>query len=531
MKRRGFLAGTAAAALALPAVGRAQSSRVLRFIPNADLAALDPVWTTVYVTRNHGYLVFDTLYGQVGPAGGYKATPQMVAGHSVEDDGRTWRLSLRDGLLFHDGEPVRARDCVASIRRWGARDGLGQTLMQRTDELSAPDDRTIRFRLKRPFPLLPEALGKAASNMCAIMPERLAATDPYKQVTEMVGSGPFRFLADERVQGARFAYARFQGYKPREGGGPLEWTSGPKVAHFERIEWQIIPDPATAAAALQTGEVDGWERPTGDLLPLLGRDRNLKLELVYETGGCMLMRPNHLFPPFDNPAVRRALLPVVDQTEAMIAVMGADPALRKVPCGFFPPNSPMASDAGMAVLTGRRDDDRARRELRVAGYKGETVALMVPTDYPNLKAASDVAAEMMKRAGMDVDYQAADWGTVTQRRASKKPPTEGGWNAFCTAPSGDDLATPATNFPLRGNGGQAWFGWPTSPRIEALRDQWLDTSDFAAQKRIAAEIQAQAFEDVPYLPLGLFYNPSAYRADLTGILRGFPIFWNMRRAA
>ena len=528
MKRRTFVA--AAATLALPTVGRAQPRQVFKFIPQADLAVLDPVWTTAYVTRNHGYLVFDTLYGQAGPEGGFAPSAQMVAGHSVEDNGRTWRLTLRDGLTFHDGEPVLARDCVASIRRWGARDGLGQTLLGRTDELSAADDKTILFRLKRPFPLLPDALGKTGSNMCAMMPERLAATDPFKQVTEMVGSGPFRFRADERVPGVRAAYERFRAYRPREGGDkPPEWTAGPKVTHFERIEWQVIPDPATAAAALQSGEVDGWELPTGDLLPSLQSDRTLKLELVYEMGSAMLLRPNHLFPPFDNPAVRRALFGVVDQTEAMIAVVGMDPTLRRVPCGFFPPGSPMASDAGMAALTGERDYDRAKRELRVAGYKGETVAFMVAQDYPTLKAASDVAADMMKRAGMEVDYQAVDWGTLVQRRASKSPPSQGGWNAFCTSLSGDDLATPATDPPLRGNGERAWLGWPTSPRIEALRDAWLDAPDLAAQKRIAPEIQAQAFEDVPYLPLGLFYSPSAYRADLTGILRGFPIFWNVRR--
>ncbi len=528
MERRTFVAASAAA-LALPAVGQAQPSRVLKFIPQGDLAVLDPVWTTAYVTRNHGYLVFDTLYGQSGPASGFKATPQMVAGHTVENDGRTWKLTLRDGLLFHDGQRVLARDCVASIRRWGARDALGQALTQRTDELSAPDDKTIVFRLKRPFPLLPDALGKAASNMCAIMPERLAATDPFKQVTEMVGSGPYRFQADERVQGARFAYERFQDYKPREDGTP-EWTSGPKVAHFDRVEWHVIPDPATAAAALQRGEADGWEFPTGDLLSLLGRDRKLKLETVYDTGFCMLLRPNHLFPPFDNPAVRRALLPIIDQTEAMMAVMGEDPALRKVPCGFFPPDSPMASDTGMAVLDGKHDYDRAKRDLQAAGYKGEKVALMVPTDYPLAKAASDVVADVLKRAGMDVDYQAVDWGTVVQRRTSKNPPAQGGWNAFCTFFSGSDFFSPATHLPLRGNGDRAWFGWPTNPKIEALRDQWFDAPDAAVQKRIGAELQAQAFEDVPYLPLGLYYSPSAYRADLTGILRGFPIFWNLRRA-
>ena len=527
MQRRTFLAASAAT-LAAPMLARAQSKQVLKFIPQADLAVLDPVWTTAYVTRNHGYLVFDTLYGQTGSEGGYKATPQMVAGHSVEADGRIWRLTLREGLLFHDGHPVLARDCVASIRRWGARDALGQALMRRTDELSAPDDRTVLFRLSKPFPLLPEALGKAASNMCAVMPERLAKTDPYKQVTEMVGSGPYRFRADERVQGSRFVYERFQGYKPREG-GRSDWTAGPKVAHFDRVEWQVIPDPSTAAAALQTGEVDWWEVPTADLLPLLRRGDQVKVALTDPTGNCGLLRPNHLFPPFDNPAVRRALLGAIDQTAFVTAAMGTDPSLWHVPCGFFPPSSPMASDAGMAALTGRRDYDKVRRDLRVAGYKGETVALMVPQDFPWIKAVSDVAADMMKRVGMNVDYQALDWGTVVQRRASKKPPAQGGWNALCTGFAGLDFSTPATHLPLRGNDGQAWFGWPTSPKIEELRDAWLDTPDPAAQKQLAAQIQAQAFEDVPYYPITLLYFPTAHRADLADVPNGIPAFWSVRR--
>jgi len=528
MDRRTFMAASAAA-LTAPAIARAQPSRVLKFIPQSDLAVLDPVWTTAYVTRNHGYLVFDTLYGQTGPEKGFKTTPQMLAGHNVEDDGKIWKLTLRDGLMFHDGQCVLARDCVASIRRWSARDALGQALMQRTDELSAADDRTVVFRLKRPFPLLPDALGKVARNMCAIMPERLASTDPFKQVTEIVGSGLFRFKADERVQGSRFVYERFQGYKPRED-GQSDWTAGPKVAHFERVEWHIIPDAATAAAALQSGEVDWWEVPTADLLPLLKRGGRIKVALTDPTGNCGFLRPNHLFPPFDNPAVRRALLGAIDQSEFVTAAMGTDPSLWHVPCGYFAPSSPLASDAGMAALTGKRDYAKVKRDLQAAGYKGETVALMVPQDFPWIKAVSDMAADMMKRVGMNVDYQAVDWGTVVQRRASKNPPAQGGWNALCTGFAGLDFSTPATNLPLRGNDGQAWFGWPTSPRIEELRNAWFDTPDPMAQKQLAAQIQAQAFEDVPYYPVTLLYFPTAYRADLADIPNGIPAFWSVRRA-
>jgi peptide/nickel transport system substrate-binding protein len=287
MRRRTFLA-TSVTTLALAAITRAASQPVLKFVPQADLAVLDPILTTAGVTRSHGYLVFDTLYAVTGPEHGFKAMPQMAAGHRVEDDGRTWRVTLRDGLMFHDGQKVLARDCVASIRRWGARDTLGQALMARTDEITAPDDKTITFRLKRPFSLLPDALGKLTPNICAIMPERLASTDPYKQISEMVGSGPYRFKADE---------------------------------------WHIIPDAATAAAALQSGEVDWWELPTSDLLPVLQRGGKIRVSIIDPTGNCAILRPNHLHPPFDNTAIRRALLGAIDQTEFMTAVMGDDRSL------------------------------------------------------------------------------------------------------------------------------------------------------------------------------------------------------------
>jgi peptide/nickel transport system substrate-binding protein len=526
MKRRAFLAASAAG-LALPAVVRAANQRVLKFIPQSDLAVLDPVWTTAYVTRNHGYMVFDTLYGQTGQKGGFKAEPQMLAGHTIENDGKTWKLTLRDGLMFHDGTKVLARDCVASVKRWGARDAFGQALMQRTDELSAPDDKTIMFRLKQPFSLLPDALCHGASNMCAIMPERIAATDPFKQFTEVVGSGPFRFKPDERVQGSLFVYERFDGYKPREN-GEVSFTAGPKVVNFDRVEWHVQPDPATKAAALQAGELDWWENPTSDLLPLL-RKNNIATPVTDHTGTPFLLRPNHLYPPFDNPAIRRALMGAIDQKEYMIAMMGEDTSLWSVPNGFFPPLSPLASDAGMAAVTGKRDYDAVKKALIDAGYKGEKLVLMVPSDQPFNKAGSDVAAEMLKRVGMNVDYQSTDWGTVVQRRALTKPPAEGGWNLFVTGFSGLDFFTPASHLPLRGNGKNAWFGWPTMPKIEELRDAWFDAPDLAAQKKIGVEMQLQAFQDVPYYPLGVTQLPTAFRHDITGVPEGFSIFWNVRR--
>lgn len=290
LNRRRFMAVSGAAALATPALAQGSASRVLKFIPQADLTVLDPVWTTAYVTRNHGLAVFDTLYGVDAH---FKAQPQMVAGHVVENEGKEWRLTLRPGLKFHDGTPVLARDCVASIARWGKRDAMGQTLMGYTDELSALDDTTIKFRLKKPFTLLPDALGKVGSSICAIMPERLAKTDPFTQVTEMVGSGPFRFKADERVVGARVVYEKFADYVPREGGEP-QWTSGPKRVFVDRVEWTVIPDQATAASAMQTGEMDWWEQPPADLVPTLA---GLKTIINDPTGLIGTLRMNQLLPP------------------------------------------------------------------------------------------------------------------------------------------------------------------------------------------------------------------------------------------
>ncbi len=527
MKRRTFLAGSAAG-LALPSIALAQKQRVLKFIPQSDLPVLDPIWTTAYVTRNHGYMVFDTLYGQAGVKNGFKAEPQMVAGHTVESDGKVWKLTLRDGLVFHSGDKVLARDCVASVKRWGARDAFGQALMRRTDEISAPDDKTIMFRLKEPFALLPDALCHAASNMCAMMPQHIAETDPFKAFTEVIGSGPFRFSAKERVPGSLFVYERFDQYKPRES-GVADFTAGPKIVHFDRVEWHVQPDPATKAATLQSGEMDWWENPTADLLPLLRR-QGIQTPITDHTGTPFMLRPNFLYPPFDKPEVRHALIGAIDQREFMIAAQGDDKTLWSVPCGFFPPASPLASNAGMNALpTGKPDYAAVKRALEKAGYKGEKIVFIVGTDQPVLYALSNVALDVLKRVGMNVDYQTTDWGTVVQRRALTKPPAEGGWNLFCTGFSGLDFFTPASHLPLRGNGKGAWFGWPDDPKMESLRDAWFNAPDLAAQKKIGAAMQTLAFQDVPYYPLGLANLPTAFRKDITGVPEGFAIFWNVRR--
>ena len=528
MDRRHFLATGAAAAatLSAPNIARGASSKVLRFIPQADLAVLDPVWTTAYVTRNHGLMVFDSLFGLDID---YRPHPQMLKGYTTAPDGKAWTLILRDGLMFHDDTPVLAKDCVASINRWAKRDAFGQALLAATDELSAPDDKTISFRLKRPFPLLPDALAKAGPSLCAIMPERLAMTDAFKQVTEMVGSGPFRFLANERVPGAKAVYERFAGYKPRAEGAP-SFTSGPKIVKFDRVEWTTIPDAATALGALQTGEVDWWEQPSFDLLPVAQGDGKLKVDVLDPSGFLSLMRMNQLYPPFDNPAIRRALLGAVNQSDFMTAIAGTDRVWWKDKIGYFPPSSPLFNEAGMQALTGPRDIAKAKQEIIAAGYKGEPIVVMVPTDFPALNAMALVTVDMLKKVGFNVDVVSTDWGSVVQRRSNRNAPDKGGWNVFCTNFYGIDEATPAGYVALRGNGASAWFGWPNAPKLEALRNAWFEQPDVESQKKYGPLIQAQAFEDVPFLPLGEYLQPTAYSTSLKGVLPGAPLFWNVERA-
>ncbi|WP_369127894.1 ABC transporter substrate-binding protein [Paracraurococcus ruber] len=530
MHRRDLLLGGAAmlgAGIAAPALGQPAAARTLRFVPHANLASIDPVWTTAWIVRNHAYLVYDQLYGMDEQ---FNIRPQMVEGHAVEDNGLRWTFTLREGLRFHDGEPVRARDCTASIARWARRDALGQKLTSLTAEMKPLDDRRFEIRLTKPFPLLLHAFGKVTTPCLFIMPERVAQTDAFQQITDATGSGPYRFLRDQFVPGSRAAYERFAGYQPRPDGAP-SMTAGAKQVHFDRVEWHILPDPATASAALTAGEVDWWETPTADLLPLLRRNRNVAVDILDFMGLFSTLRPNHLVPPFNNPGVRRAVLAAITPGDIMKAVMGTDPDLvRLQPVGVFSPSSPLASDAGMGAFA--QSIERGRELLRQSGYNGERLSLLAATDIPTLSNAAMVVGDVLRRIGINLDYVATDWGTVVQRRNSREAPERGGWSGFVTNFSGFDFWDPAAHNPLRGNGEQGWVGWASSAEIEQLRDAWFEAPDLAAQQGLARRIQEAALtRDVPYIPLGQFFQPAAWRRSVTGLMKGPPVPWGARRAA
>ncbi|BDG74572.1 ABC transporter substrate-binding protein [Roseomonas fluvialis] len=525
MRRRSFLA-TAAALPAAPALAQPARARTLRFVPQANLTSLDPIWTTAAVTENHGWTVFDTLYGMTDDL---RVQPQMAEGHTVSDDGLTWSIRLREGLRWHDGEPVRAQDCAPSLARWARRDTFGQSLGAVVDAWEAADDRTIRIKLKSRFPLLLEALAKPAAVVPFMMPERLARTDPFQQVTEMVGSGPFRFLRDEYVSGSRVAYAKFDGYVPRQEAASR--TAGGKVAHFDRVEWTIMPDSATASAALQAGEIDWWEQINADLAPRLRRTRGVEVAVLNTLGYIGVARFNHLHAPFNNPAIRRALLGAITQEDFLRGVTGNDPSAFKQCLSMWPCGTPYESTTANTAMQGARNLDAVRAAIRAAGYNNEKVVIINPTDFPTIGPFGQIMADLLKRLGMNVDLVETDWGSVVQRRASKEPPERGGWSIFHTWWPGVSIINPAVNATLRGQGDRGWFGWYDNPRVEQAASQWLLAETEVEQKRLADVIQRESFENAPILPLGQFFISTAYRTGLSGFVQGSGAYpWNIRRS-
>ncbi len=520
MKRRTLLAAAALSPLAAPAIG-GQTSTIIH-VPQGNLVTLDAVFTTAQVTRNAAAMVFETLYGRDEKL---DPKPQMVEGHTIEENGLRWTMRLRDGLLFHDGTPVLARDCVASLQRWMKRDSIGQTIANRLDALEAKDDRTLVWRLKKPFAALPAALAKT-QNTPSIIPERLAATDAFKQIAETIGSGPFRYVADEYVSGHRAVFAKFDKYNPRP--EKASFAAGGYRVLVDRVEWQIIPDPATAANALVTGAVDWLDSPLPDLIPMLKSKSNVVVAPVDIYGTFGGLRPNFLHGPTANAGVRRAMLAAIDQVDVMTAVMGGDPSLFHAPTGFFIPGAPSASEAGMDLIRKRTGKDEIKAMLKQARYAGEPIIFMHPTDQVYYDAMSSVAVAAFREVGLNIDEQSVDWGTVVQRRASKEPLDKGGWSLFPYGAPAADYQDPIFASFLHGNGKAAWFGWPEDPKAEDLISRWTDSTDPVERRRLDSEIQMNAFETVPFIPLGQYLPPAAYRKELTGVLQGaVPVFWNV----
>ncbi|WP_160123396.1 ABC transporter substrate-binding protein [Rhodovarius lipocyclicus] len=526
MNRREILALGAASAIPAPALAQGANARTLRFVPQANLANFDPIWGTQYVVRNASVNVWDTLYGVDS---NLVPQRQMAEAEEVSSDGLTWTFRLRPGLKFHDNEPVLAKDCVTSLVRWMARDTMGLMIKALLQEIVASDDRTFRIVLKAPYPKMLYALGKNNSPMAFIMPERIARTDPFQQISEYIGSGPFRFARNEWVPGAKAVFTKFEGYVPRN--EPANWLAGGKRVLIDRLEWTVMPDPATAAAALQSGEVDWWENPLSDLIPILRRNRNIRTDIADPLGNIGTVRLNHLHPPFNDVRARRALLMAMNQEDYMRAIVGSDDALWKRLPGFFTPGTSLYTEEGGDILKGPRDMEAAKRLLRESGYNNEPVVVLAAQDQPITKAFGDVTADLLKRLGMNVDFVATDWGTVGQRRALKAPPAQGGWNIFFSWHAGADCTNPAAYQAIRATGDGAWFGWPNIPAVEEKVAEWYAAPDMDAEKRAIAGLNRAAMDNVVFAPPGFFLGYTAWRSNISGIVKApVPFAWGVSKS-
>jgi peptide/nickel transport system substrate-binding protein len=517
-----------AAALALPTLTLPTwaQAKTLTAVMHSDLRAIDPIITTAYISRDHGYMVYDTLLAMDS---NFKVQPQM-AEWKVSDDKLTYTFTLRDGLKWHDGAPVTAEDCVVSLQRWAKRDGMGQKLMDFTASIEATDAKTITLKLKEPYGLVLESIGKPSSVVPFMMPKRIAETPADKPIPEQIGSGPFKFVQAEFQPGVKAVYEKNKDYVPRK--EPASWTSGGKVVKVDRVEWITMADAQTAVNALQSGDIDFIENPAWDILPVLAADKSLVVHTLSPLGFQTLGRMNFLYPPFDNVKVRRAAFVAMSQKPVLDALVG-NSEYYKVCGAIFGCNTPLATDAGSETLVKGDGMAGARKLLAESGYDGTPVVVMAPGDVVTLKAQPIVAAQLLRDAGFKVDVQATDWQTVVSRRASQKSPKEGGWNMFFTNWAGPDVLNPVANVSVGGRGKNGgWFGWFEDAKIEELRDKYARSTSPDEQKKLAAEIQTRAYEQVAYIPLGQYVAPSVWRKSLSGVLDGpaTPVFWNIDKA-
>lgn len=513
----------ALAVVALPLVGTptsASAETVLRVIPHADLKNLDPIWTTAYITRNHAYLIYDTLFAMDED---FKPQPQMVDTWETSADGKVWTFNLRDGLKFHDGAAVTSEDVIASLKRWGARDGMGQKLMEQMEEMVAVSDKTFQFKLKAAYGLVLESIGKISSNVPFIMPARIAATDPFEQIPEHIGSGPFKFEADQWVPGSTVVYTKFEDYIPRSEAPSA--ASGGKIAKVDKVIWTYFPDQTTAMNALIAGEIDFFEQPSTDLMPLLSAAEDVTAEVNDPLGSIGFARFNHVLPPFDNVEIRKAATMAMKQEDYLAGAIG-DPKFWKTCYSIYPCGTPLATEvAAETMKTG--SIEKAAAALKAAGYDGTPIVIMHPTDIPVLSAFTLISAEKLRKAGFTVDLQAMDWSTLTSRRAKRDPVSEGGWNIFHTWWIGADVMDPMS-IAFSGDPDKGWFGWPNDPALEEARAAFAAAT--TAEEKLAAgkKVQERVWGIAASAELGQFFVPVAYRNNVKGLIKSpVQFFWNM----
>ena len=520
MLRRSLFA-LLAVLIASPAV--AQSNKTLRVVMHSDLKILDPVWTTAYIVRNHGYMIYDTLFALDAKL---QPQPQMVDSWAVSDDQLVWTFKLRDGLKWHDGQPVTTADVLPSIKRFTDKDTLGGLLAASTREMKAIDEKTFQIVLKEPYGLMLKTLAKSSSVPLLIMPKRSAETPLNQQISDMTGSGPFIFKKEEWKPGEKVVYLRNPDYKPRA--EAPSGLAGGKVVKLDRVEWVSIPDTQTAINALQQGEIDMIEQPAHDLLPVLEKDRNVEVVTLDHLGNTYILRFNWKQPPFNDLRYRRAAEIALNQKDFLQAVIG-DPRYYKVCKTMFGCGTPLENSAGMDGILESRFDE-SQKILKEAGYDGTPIVLLQSTDLAVLTNLAPVAKTLLERGGFKVDMQSMDWQTLVSRRTKKDPVAQGGWNIAMTAAAVVLLVDPVNNHYAEASGDRAQFGWPLDQEIERLRMAFVRETDPKKQFAIAEQVQKRIMDLGVTVPLGQYLQPMARRKNVSGNIESpIPVFWNVEK--
>ncbi|MEM7694894.1 MAG: ABC transporter substrate-binding protein [Pseudomonadota bacterium] len=529
--RRLILKGSAASAalLATPAIiGRARAqtdANTLRAVLHGDLQVFDPIWTTANVTSYHGAMIYDVLFAYDS---NFRPQPQMVSEWSLSDDRLTYTMTLRDGLTFSTGEPVTSEDCVASVRRWAARDGAAQHMFARVADMPIVDEKTFQIVLSEPYGLVLDALAKVSTNVCYIMRASEAATDPNEQITTYIGSGPFTFNQDETIPGQRYIYDKRDDYIPRS--EPADGAAGGKVVNIPRVIFENIGDAQTAMSALQAGEIDFYETPPIDLLPVLEADPGITVEIINKGGNVGMARLNFFHPPFNHPAARQAMLHLIKQNDILTATFGNPAYFQECP-SLFGCSGNMESTVNTDWFSGGQDIEKAKALFKEAGYDGAPVTVLQATNIDFMNNAALLIAQELRKADVNVVLEPSDWGGVVTRRAVKSPPADGGWNIFITWASGHAFDNPIGLSAHSSAGDNAWFGWPNDPTHEDLRDAWAAAPSFEERQAVAQQLQDNAWNYVPMAVLGQWTPPVAYRANLQGLIAMPELvpFWNVSK--
>ena len=523
--RIAYLAGAVAAlALAAPDAAEAQP-KVLKVVPQADVRVLDPFVNNSGITTEFAYMVYDVLFAVDKDE---RPQPQMAESWNVSADGLTYTIKLRPGQVFSDGQPVKSADAIASIKRWAGRDITGKKMVELGMTLAAVDDLTFTLKLREAFGLTMDTLSKTVSMPTFVMREKDANIDVNTAVTEIIGSGPYLFKKDEWVPGSKVVFTKSASYKPRS--EPANFYSGGKLAKIERVEWIIIPDTTTASNALTAGEVDFFESPPGDLVPVLKRNKDIVVAVHNKSGFMAYLRPNFIQPPFDNIKARQALLYVVNQEDYMASAIGGDPTLYKQCNAWLVCGTLYASEAGTEAFK-KPNLERAKALLKESGYTNQKVVILQPSDFKVIRDLTEVTIQRLREIGVNVEVEAMDWGQLILRRAKQDPIGQGGWNMYHTYSTGYELGPPVGNFNLSGAcERKSWFGWPCDPETEKLKDDFTKEPDLAKRKAITEKIQLRATEFVHYVPLGQFFSPVAYRSNLKGVMEvPWAVYWNIEK--